>query len=256
MVRGGVLQGLEPPRDPQGGGVVVRAVVQCGDPPLRGAQHGRDGAGPVRAQDHVRGLHLDLEAQPPGRQTERVLQRQARLHHHGHLLHRGDLGQREHESLGQPVRADPCLPEPALAHQGAQEQVQGAQPAVTGGGLEALEADARERRGRTRGAVPGERGHRAGGAHGVGVLLGVRALAVAVLEVQSQVLDGLGAKLLADAGHEIGCDRGVDPGELSQGRETTRFPGRRRRRGTPLGGRPLRDEVRQDVARVHGLAGP
>ncbi|MEX5277280.1 GtrA family protein [Kocuria sp. CPCC 205261] len=51
-------------------------------------------------------------------------------------------------------------------------------------------------------------------------------------------------------------DRGVDPGELSQGRETTRLPGRRRRRGTPLGGRPLRDEVRQDVARVHGLAGP
>lgn len=71
-----------------------------------------------------------------------------------------------------------------------------------------------------------------------------------------RVLDRFGAQLLVDAGHEIGCRRVVDPGELSQGRETTRFPGRRRRRGTPFGGRPLRDEVRQDVARVHGLAGP
>jgi hypothetical protein len=56
-------------------------------------------------------------------------------------------------------------------------------------GLEALEADA------AKGRCAGRRGEHARGAQGVGVLLAVAAVAVAVLEVDPQILDGLGSSL-------------------------------------------------------------
>ena len=72
----------------------------------------------------------------------------------------------------------------------------GADAAVADGGFHALHADAHVGGG---GAVLEGLGDQAGGAGGGGVLLGVGARAVAVLEVDAQVLDGLALQLGAHA---------------------------------------------------------
>src|SRR4029079_12089817 len=66
---------------------------------------------------------------------------------------------------------------------------------------ERLDADAGERRQSPCGQ---SRGHLAGRGLGVAVLLRIRAVAVAVLEVGAEILDGLAAELLADAGVDRG----------------------------------------------------
>ena len=55
--------------DAAGRGVVVGAVVQAGAARGRGVDHRRDQGPAVRAEDRLRGLHLDLELQRTGRQA-------------------------------------------------------------------------------------------------------------------------------------------------------------------------------------------
>ena len=112
----------------------------------------------------------------------RVLQPLTGGHHGLHLVDRRHLGQGEQEAVV----------EAALANQLAEEQVEGAQAASPGGRLERLEPDPVERRGLPVVHGPGQG---AGGGERGDVLLGVRAVAEAVLEVDPQVLDRLGLEL-------------------------------------------------------------
>jgi hypothetical protein len=166
------------------------------------------------------------------------LQRLQDPHQRTDLLDGRHLGQGEHE----PVR------DPAGLHQGADDADEGADPAPPGRGLEAAEPDAGERRG---GAGRDGRGELDGGALGLGVLLRVRPDAVAVLEVDAQVLDRLGAELLPDPlGERAGQlvrhapDRGEVRGVGVQ---------RGERLGAPARGGVPGVAVRGDVDGVHRL---
>ncbi len=99
-------------------------------------------------------------------------------------------------------------------------------------------------------------GHQGGRARGRLVLLGVRAGAVAVLEVDAQVLDGLALQLGADAvvdgprelvgDAEDGGERAGVRGVLVEGGERLVAPGAQGARG---------EDVPGDVDGVNGLAG-
>ena len=82
--------------DAERGGVVVRAEVQPGAAAGGGVHHRRDAGGAVGEQDRLRGLHLDLEAQPPLVQPVRRLEPAADVDERLDLVDRGDLGQRDH----------------------------------------------------------------------------------------------------------------------------------------------------------------
>ena len=176
----------------------------------------------VRAEDQLRRFHLDLEPQAAGGQRVDLLQPGHGVVHRLHLGHGGDLGQGE----DQPFR------QLAGGGQAGDEQVQGAQPAGTGGRLEALEPDPDERRGA---AVRDGGGDGGRGSDGVGVLGVVTPVPVAVLEVQPEVLDRLAAELRGHAGGDGG-------GQVrGPGRAVLRaVPARRGRRRQPAPGRPSR----------------
>ena len=73
VVGDGMLHRLVGRGDPQSGGVVVGPVVQPAHPPGPRVHHGRDRGRAVSAEDRLRGLDLDLEAQAPGGQPVRPL---------------------------------------------------------------------------------------------------------------------------------------------------------------------------------------
>ena len=162
---------------------------------------------------------------------------------HGlHLGHRGDLGQGQDQALGQF----------AGCGQAGDEQVQRAQAAGPGGGLEALEADADERR---RGAGRNGGGHGGSRGNGGGVLGVVAPVPEAVLEVQPEVLDRFAVQLRLHPGRDGGGEVGV----LAQQRAEPVQPAvgvrRRQRLGAPVGGERRREPVRGHVDGVDGLAG-
>ena len=136
-----------------------------------------------------------------------------------------------------------------MAEQGAEKQVERAHPAPAGGGLEALEADA------TKWRRAGRRADRARGAQGVGILLAVAAVAVAVLEVDPQVLDGLALQLAAhpviELGHQVGR-QAEPPGQL--GRRRAVLGERGQRLCPPVAGQARVAAVGRDVDGVHRLA--
>ena len=122
----------------QGGAVVVRAVVQRGDPPGAGVDGGGDRSRAVGAQDQRRCLHLDLEAEASGRQPGGGLVRLAGGDHRLHLTDRADLRERDHQAVRESART---------LQERAQEEIQGAQATTPGRRLEALETQSDEGRG-------------------------------------------------------------------------------------------------------------
>ena len=98
-------------------------------------------------------------------------------------------------------------------------------------------------------AVPAvdRRAQLAGGPSYVRVLLVVRAGAVAVLEVDAQVLDGLAGELVADAGQEVAV--AVDQPQ----QQRLVLLGHPQRRGAVVGDEGRVEAVRGDVDGVHRL---
>jgi len=111
--------------------------VQAGAASVGGVHHPRDQGGAVRAEDRLRRLDLDLEAQAARLQAQHRLEVAGGVHHRLHLVDRGHLRQRDHEA----PRQRPAVAEPR--HEGRER----AQPAVPGRPLQALEPDAEPGRG-------------------------------------------------------------------------------------------------------------
>ncbi len=243
MVGGRVVTGLVGGADPDAGAVVEGAVVQAGRPAPGRVDHPGDGGGAVGREDGLAGLDLDLEADASGVQAVRLLEGFQEVDEGGDLLGVGDLGQGQHEAVG----------EPAVLHEPAEEDVGGTDAPVPHTGLHALHPDAHVGGG---GAVRVRLGDQAGGAGGGPVLLGVRAGAVTVLEVDTQVLDGLAIQLcshavvdrarqlLGDA--EDGGERGGVRGVFIEGGERLVAPGAQR---------AGLEDVTGHIDGVHGLAG-
>ena len=162
----------------------------------------------------------------------------------GHRLHLGcgaHLRKGEQETAGQAARV----------HESTDEQVEGAQAPRASGGLQRLEADADERRRCTGGH--GLR-HLGGRAHGVGILDGVTAVAVAVLEVEPQVFDGLALQLRAHPWRDL---RGEFRGQAhTRGErfETADRLGSGECGSAPFGGQRRAITVGGNVDGVHRLA--
>jgi 2-oxo-4-hydroxy-4-carboxy-5-ureidoimidazoline decarboxylase len=242
VVGGGVLEALVRGGDAEGRAVVEGAVVESDAPAARHGDHARHRRRPVGPEHRLRGLHLDLEAQPARRQAVRRLEPLADLDHGRDLVDRGDLRESEQEPFGQA----------AGVHQRVEHHGEGAQAAAAGWRFEALEADAEKGRPagrlRHRGQLPGD--FPAGA-----VLLLVGADAVPVLEVHSQVLDRfadqLGPHPVVDVGdHSRGHAGGVRQGGGSRGVVVEQ----RQRGPAPLGGQAGGEAVGRDVDGVHGLA--
>ena len=159
--------------------------MQPGQPGPARVHAARDGGGAVGAQDDLRGLDLNLEPELAGRQAVRLLQPLAQDDHGGDLVGRGDLGQGDHQAGRQRPPAGGQLPE---------EDVQRRDGPAAGSGLQALAAQPGKRRRYSGRHRPGQ-----GASRRLRVaVLGRTAIAVAVLEVQPQVLDGLGSQLGGD----------------------------------------------------------
>ncbi|MGX1371954.1 hypothetical protein RKD19_007313 [Streptomyces canus] len=240
---GGVVAGLVGGGDAEAGAVVEGAVVQAGGAALGGLDHAGDGRGAVGGQDGLAGLDLDLEAEPPGVQSVRLLEGLQEPDEGGDLLGVRHLRQGQHQPLGQAARR----------HQTGEEDVEGPDAPVPDGRLHALHADAHVR---GRRAVPVRLGDQPGRAGRRLVLLRVRARAVTVLEVDAQVLDRLAFQLGAHArvdglgefvgqSEDGGEGRGVRRVRV-EGREGLVAPG-----ADGVGG----EDVTGDVDGVHGLAG-
>ena len=139
VVGGRVVHRLVLRGHPQGGAVVVGAVVQRGHPAGAGVDRRGDRSRAVGAQDERRGLDLDLEAEPAGRQTGGALVRLAGGDHGLDLADRADLREGDHQAVRQPT--------------GLQQAWSGRGPGsaapAPGRRLEALEAQPHERRGGT-----------------------------------------------------------------------------------------------------------
>jgi hypothetical protein len=112
----------------------------------------------------------------------------------------GDLGQGDHEPVG----------ERGPGQQAAEEQVQGAEPAAAGGGLQGPDAQAGVRRGGRRGQGPGR-------GQGIGVLPLGRPRPVAVLEVHLEILDRLALQLGQHVREDPGDQVRVEGGGRGQG---------------------------------------
>ncbi len=110
--------------------------MEPGAAAVRRVHHAGHQGRAVRAEDRLGGLDLDLELQRRRGQAERLLEPGRRHHHRLDLLHRGHLGQRDDEALGEGA----CVGQPL------EEERQGAQPPPPRRGLEALEPYAGERR--------------------------------------------------------------------------------------------------------------
>ena len=164
-----------------------------------------------------------------------ALDSRAQVDHRLDLLDARDLGQRGDEAI-QPR---------ASVGERADERDERAYRSAPGRRLEALDPDARERR---RGGLGQARRQRGAGRCHIAVLGGVRAGAVAILEVDPQVLDRFGGELAAHARHDLVVAHQF--GEQAVVRVE---------RGERLGA-PVRDErsviaVGGDVDGVHRLAG-
>ena len=145
----------------------------------------------VGAQDQLRRLDLDLEAERTLVEPVRRLERRTDGDHGLDLADGAHLREGEHELFGH------------LAHaleQRTEEEVEGTDAAAPGRRLEALEADADEV---GAGARLQRVGDGTGGRDAVGVFGRVAAVAVPVLEVEAQVFDGCGAQLGVDAARDL-----------------------------------------------------
>ena len=177
-------------------------------------------------------------------QPERRLQQVEEIGQRGDLLGDRHLGKGDHEAFRQAPSG--------LADQRGQEEVERAEgPRLQLLG-ERLDADADEGR-QAPGREPG--GHLAGGGLGVAVLLRVRTVAVAILEVGPEVLDRLAAEPLGDTGVNRDAEVLPQPHRRREVRGSggVLFESPQRQRSQPGGDVGL-EEVRAAVDRVDRLA--
>ncbi len=186
-----VVHALVAGRDLQRGAVVVGAVVQSGQPAAAGVHAPGHLGRPVGPEYQLRRLDLHLEPQPPRLQAVGLLQPPAQLHHRADLIGRADLRQRDDEPVGQRAGAE----------QHTEKHIQRRDGAPPGPRLQALTPHPRERRCRASIERGGQRGRRR---PRVGVLGGLTAVTVAVLEVQPEVLDRLGGEFGLDQRQHLG----------------------------------------------------
>ncbi len=123
-----------------------------------------------------------------GRNPGLALQQSKQLGQRRHLFGYDHLGQRDHEPLRQAA--------PALFRQRGDEVIEGAETTLAKLLAERLDANAEEG-GQRPGLEPA--GDLLGGRGRVAVLLGLGAIAVAVLEIDAKILDRLALELLDDA---------------------------------------------------------
>ena len=178
-----MVHGLVAAGDAQRGGVVVGPEVQPGAAALGGVHHRRDRRRvPSAQQDRLRGLHLDLEAERTLGQPVRPLQPSADVDHRAHLGHRGDLGQRDDPARPAARPRSSSAPSTRSSDRSPRRRVAPSSDLNrmprNGGAVPALTAAAMASTGRD----------------GVPILLLVRPGAVAVLEIDPQVLDRLGSR--------------------------------------------------------------
>ena len=180
--------------DVDAGGVVVGAEVRPAAAPARRGDQVGDHEVAARPDDRLGRLDHQLELQRSGEETVRPLQDLERLDQGRHLLGRDHLGKRDHE-VG---RDHPA----GLVDQRGDEEIERSERAPLELLAQRLDADADEGRQRV---LPETQRHLLGRRSGVGVFLGVGPVAVAVLEVDAEVLDRLVAQLLDDARvHRLG----------------------------------------------------
>jgi hypothetical protein len=219
--------------------------VQASQPARGRVQAAGDLGGAVGAQDQLRGLRLDLEAELARLEPVRLLEPLAEQDHRPHLIGAGDLRQR-HDEAGRQL---------APGQQLGQEDIQRVDRPAAGRGGQALAAQPGERR-----RCPGDHGiaEQRGGRPGIVVLAGIRpraARAVPVLEVNPQVLDRLGAQL---GQHAVAHRRGELRAEAHGGREMVRLRSaafqRDQRLSPPPHGQIRLELVGRDIERLHRLA--
>ena len=229
-------------RDLQGGAVVVGPVVQRRHPVVAGVDGRSDWRSAVGAEDELGCLDLDLEAERTRRESVGGLQGPAHVDHGRHLADRAHLGEGEDESGRQGAQP---------VQQAREEQVQGAYAAAAGRFLEALEPDADE-------CGCDCVGHRGGdgrrGCVTVGVLRLLPPVPVAVLEVQTQVLDRARRELVGDPVGDLRGDLLAEAEAGAHGSHTAVCLDEGEGRAPPLLGQVRGVAVRGHVDRVHGLA--
>ena len=154
----------------------------------------RQGDGAMVVEDRLRRLDHQLQAQRPGREAVDGLDLRERVDQQSDLSAAGDLRERDDE-VGRQAAV-------GFLQQPFEEQVRRPQRALAQLLAEVLDANADE--GRQRAVLRAVRDFDRGGG-GMAVLFRVRAVAVAVLEIQAEVFDRLAAELLDDPGvHALG----------------------------------------------------
>ena len=171
------------------GGVVVGAEMRGDDAPAAFADEPRQRDAAIGAENRLRRLDHQLEAQRAGRQLAPVLEGVARRRERRDLFGRRHLRQRDDEVVRHRRRS-------VRSTQPREEQIERAQAAPLQLFVQRLDPD----------ADPGrQRARRQRGRHFVGrrlrdaILFLVRPVAEAVLEIDAEVLDRLARQLVDDA---------------------------------------------------------
>ena len=165
--------------------------------PGRGGGHEAAGHQPAFVvDDRLRRFDHQLHPHRVGGEPESGLDPAEHFVEHGRFLRLADLGKGDDERAGEPT---------GPRHQRRQEEIEGAEAPLPQLRRERLHPDSGEGRQRAGLESPG---HFGGGRFGVGVLLGVRAMAVAVLEIDPEVLHRLAGQFpfhpLVDGGRQPG----------------------------------------------------
>ncbi len=201
---------------------------------------GRERTAAVGTEQRPRRLDHQLERHGAGLEMEPRLEALEQVYQGGHFLGRRYLGQGDGEVCWE-LAAGPL-------DQRRHEQLERAGRARGSPGHERLDSDAEERRQ----ARQAGRDLRTSGPRDR-VLLLIRAVAEPVLEVDSEILDGLAPELLLQPREQRAVDVAIERrgerrsvrGILGQGPQ---------RELTPLGGEPRSKQVRADVRRMDGAA--
>ena len=180
----GVVHALVGGGDVARRGEVVGPEVRPAAAPLAGFEERRQRRAAVGPEQRLRRLDHQLDPEGPGGQAVAGFEALAEADQRARLLGDGDLRQRDDEVVGEPSAR--------RGEQRVDEDLQRARAARLPLGAERLDPDAEERRQQPLGETAR---HLARGGHGGRVLVGVGARAVAVLEVDAEVLDRLAPQL-------------------------------------------------------------